>query len=337
MAEVQLSEPLYLTAFTDRGWRAAFAGRTGVIGDADGSSFGLTLPAEGATAQLGSATQPSRLVVDGYGLEVGQGTTQSLDIPASSGGGTNGRTDLVVARLNLSSFTTAPGPVRLVRIAGTEGSLTVPAATYDLDGIRDLPLYAVRRRQGESLNQAIVTDMRPRLAYNYDVPVNAPLPASAPLGSRASRGDVIYRRDSVGSAVDWVIESQPREVRTGTAVVSSGGEGFPRMADSYLVRSGTTRHFYYVLHKSLPTRNPNPAEDGEQWVGTLWDGDKPMGGKQLPLTGWAYDTTGTRRAAAGFIAANGQIFWSWASTNNQFGSSTDTQQTLILAGTWEVA
>lgn len=337
MAEVQLSEPLVDENFTDRGWRAAFAGRTGVVSDADGSSFNLTLPAEGATAQLGSATQPSRLVVDGYGLEVAQGTTQSLDIPASSGGGVNGRTDLIVARLNLSAFTTAPGPVRLVRIAGTEGSLSVPAATYDQDGIRDLPLYSVRRRQGESLNQSIVQDMRPRLAYNYDVPVNSPLPVSAPLGSRASRGDIIYRRDSVGSSVDWIEEFRPREIREGIAVVKEGGEGFPRMDSSRLVRTGTTRTFYYVVRKSLPTRNPNPGVDGALWVGTLWDGDIPMGGKQFPLTGWAYDVDGESRAAAGFIAPNGQIWWSWASTNNQFGSSVESRQTLILAGTWEVS
>jgi hypothetical protein len=335
MAEVQISEPQVDVNFTDRGWRAVHAGQTGVLDDFDGSAFGITTPAEGNVVEIGSTTQPSRLAVDGYGLEIAKSTTQSLTIPASTGG-TAGRTDLIVARLNPTGFTGDPGPVRLHRVPGTEGSTNVPAATYDPVGIRDLVLYRIRRIQGQGLNQASVTDMRPRLGYNYDVHNDGELPVNAPLASRASRGSVIYRRDLVSGAVDWVVESRPREVLSGTSAVAEGGEGFPRFATSRMVRDGTSRYFYYVVRKSMPTRNPNPGVDGAQWVGTLHSQDRPLGGNQFPLTGWAQDVDNEWRAAAGFIAPNGQIWWSWASTNNKFGSNVTDRHTLILTGTWEV-
>jgi hypothetical protein len=318
--------------FTDRGWRAAFAGRTGIVDDVNGSSFNLTLPAEGATAELGSSTQPSRLVVDGYGLEVAQGATQSLTIPASSGGGTNGRTDLIVARLNLSVFTTAPGPVRLHRIAGTEGSTSRPAATYDQDGIRDLPLYAVRRIQGQSLNQAIVTDLRPRLGHNYDVPLDAPLPTNAPLASRCSRGGVVWRRDTVDSTVDWVAEWRERAVLTGTAVASDGDDYDVRPA-SRLTRKGpesTERWMNLVVGLAGDPVNPNPEVDGERRVGRLAADDRPFA--SVSLAGVAVNTAGVARAAAGRVDPDGWVVWVWASTGGRF----PTGSTITLSGPWEV-
>lgn len=340
MAEVQTSGPLVDENFTDQEWRAVHAGYSGIVGDADGSSFGLTLPPSTDVAELGSATQPSRCVVDGFEVEVAEGATQSVTIPASSGGGTNGRTDLIVARFNPAGYTTPPGPVRLVRVAGTEGSLTRPAAVYQPNGIRDVALYAVRRRQGESLNQAIVTDLRPRIGNIYDVPVDGTLPAHAPLGSRASRGGYLYRRDTVSGSVGWVEEARPPEVIEGITAVALPGEGFLRQDGSRLVRGGDPegkdRFLKYVVWKGSPARNPNPAADGQLWVGTIHDQDKPIGPDQTPLIGWAIDQGGTNRAAMGYIAPNGQIWWSWASVNSPFGAD-GRDKTLVLTGSWKVA
>jgi len=332
MADVQISEPLAGENFTDRGWRAVFAGRTGIVCDTDGSAFGLTLPAEGATAELGSATLPSRLVVDGYGLEIAQGATQSLDIPASSGGGTTGRTDLIVARLNLSAFTTPPAsPVRLFRIAGVEGSLSVPAATYDPDGIRDLPLYAVRRRQDEGLNQAIVTDLRPRIGYLYDVPAGGTLPASAPLGSRATRGSVNWRMARVGSSVDWVEESRYRDVLTGAAAVMDTGEAFEVRSTSTLARDTGKRSMNLAIRIIITTRNPNPEGDGAQRVARLAPFDRPTA--LAALAAAAQNTAGFVRGSTGYIDTDGWVVWNWAATTGQF----PVNSTVTLTGDWLTA
>jgi hypothetical protein len=339
MADVQTSAPLVDENLTDQGWRAVHAGYAGIVGDVDGSAFGLTLPPSTDVAEIGSATQPSRVVVDGFALEVPEGSTQSLEIPPSSGGGTNGRTDLIVARLNPSSFTTAPGPVRLHRVAGTEGSTARPAAVYQPNGIRDVALYAIRRRQGESLNQAIVTDLRPRIGNVYDVPINGTLPTNVPLGSRASRGFTLYRRDNAGSGIDWIEEALPREVVEGITAIALPGEGFLRQDGSRMVRDGVDgkdRFLKLVVWKGSPARNPNPAADGRLWVGTIHDQDRPIGPDQTPLTGWAIDQGGTERAAIGHIAPNGQIWWTWASVNSPFGAD-GRDKTLVLTGSWKVA
>ena len=216
MADVQVAEPLFGEIFTDRGWRAAFAGQTGIVCDTNGSAFGLTLPAEGSTVEIGSPSIPSRLVVDGFGLEVPAATTQSLSVPSSVGGGETGRTDLIVGRL-----ATGPINLQLHRIPGTEGSTALPSASYSPTGARDLLLYAIRRREGDGLNQAFVTDLRPRIGLHHLVPVGATLPANAPLGDRATRGGTIWRRDFVGSAVDWVQEWSPTNA-AGATVYDTG-------------------------------------------------------------------------------------------------------------------
>lgn len=303
-----ISEPQFDAIFTDRGWRAAFAGQTGVVCDSDGSAFNLTLPAEGATAELGSATQPSRLVVDGYGLEVAQGATQSLDIPASSGGGTNGRTDLIVARLDLTTFTGDPGPVRLDRIPGTEGSTARPAPTYDPDGVRDLPLYAVRRRQGESLNQAIVTDLRPRIGVMYDVPASGSLPDYAPLGSRAARGDVVYRMDSVGSAVDWVVEKPaPTHLTGGQVTQGSAFPGWITESECSLDSDGFWVKVHIEVEKngSLIIAGSNGAIPGHTDIVTLRDGWAP--GAVVTMSGYVENDSGNRRDAGARINSVGRV------------------------------
>jgi hypothetical protein len=136
-----------------------------------------------------------------------------------------------------------------------------------------------------------------------------------------------------------VEESRPREVIEGITVVSQPGEGFLRKDGSRLVRDGADgkdRFLKYVVWKGSPSRNPNPAMDGALHVGTLHDEDKPIGPDQTPLTGWAIDEGGTTRAAMGYIAPNGQIWWTWASANVMFGAD-GRDKTLVLTGSWKVA
>src|SRR5690606_18573611 len=200
MADVQQSGPLVGENLTDETWRAIFGADTGITNDRDGTAFGLTLPPTGDDVEIGSATQDSTAVVGGFVLRIPQSTTQSLTIPASSNGG-NGRTDLIVLRLDLDNFTDDdPGPVRLHRVGGVEGSTTVPSPTVGTTGVLDLPLFAITRKLGQPLASAAVSDLRARMGLMYDVPNGAPLPAFAPLGARASRGPSVWRRDVVGTA-----------------------------------------------------------------------------------------------------------------------------------------
>jgi hypothetical protein len=337
--DAQKSEPLVGENFTDRGWRAAFAGQTGIVGDSDGSAFGLTLPAEGATAELGSATLPSRLVVDGYGLEVAQGATQSLDIPASSGGGTNGRTDLIVARLDLSTFTGSPGPVRLDRVPGTEGSTALPAPTYDPDGVRDLPLYAIRRREGESLNQAIVTDLRPRIGHHYLVPSGGSMPAAS-LGDRATRGDVAYRYDLVGSSPDWVVEARPKTTLTGNDSTAGSGSNWQRQESCRLTRrldGGRWLHLVSRRASGNITSNSSTGNVADVWVATLHADDKPPAGCVVQLHGRVKTTTGGHDslAATGYIdPSDGRIYLNWMAPGITIGPDGESD-TLTLEGWWD--
>lgn len=200
--DAELSGPLPPETFPQSLWQTHFRAETGILGDTDGSAFSVTLPPSGDTAEIGSATIDSIAKVGGYPLTVAAGTTQSLDIPPSVSGGTTGRTDLIVARCDIPNFTTAPGPVRLHRIEGTDGSSTVPSY-----GVFDLPLWSVRRKQGEALNQAILTDLR---SWSGRPPVvlvdGAPMPADGvvPLGTRVRRGTQEFIRQLISGAPTWV-------------------------------------------------------------------------------------------------------------------------------------
>lgn len=324
MAEVQVFEPELEVDFTDRGWRAAFAGRTGVVCDTNGSAFNMTRPAEGSTVEIGSPTIPSRLVVDGFGLEVPAGTTQSLSVPASVNG-TNGRTDLIVGRL-----TTGPTDLKLHRIPGTEGSLAVPAASLNATGTRDLPLYAIRRILNQGLNQAIVTDLRPRIGHHYLVPTGGTLPANASLGDIATRGGVGWRYDFVGPSTDWVVESYPRTVLSGTDVATDGDDYDTRPA-SKLSRDGVKRYMNLISGLAGSPANPNPEVDGERRVGRLAESDRPAA--SVALAGFAKNTANVARAASGRVDPDGWVIWHWVSSGGLF----PTGSTITLTGRWETA
>ena len=323
---VQESGPLLGDPYTDDQYDTIHGAQMGIVGDTDGSAFSLTLPPEGSTAELGSATVDSHARAAGRGLRIPRGTTQSLDIPASFGGGTNGRTDLIVARCDLTSFAIDPGPVRLYRIEGVEGSLELPS----YDPATDLRLHAVRRREGESLNQAIPIDLRSWTADPILVSPTGTLPEPAPLGTRAKRGDTIYHREMVGSSPDWVVEWNARTVLTGTGVASDGADYDVRSA-SRLSREGVKRWMNLVVGLAGEPANPDPEVDDERRIGRLVPSDRPSA--SVALAGFAQNTAGGVRAAAGRIDPDGWVVWHWASTTNRF----PTGSTITLTGRWETA
>lgn len=306
MAEVQESGPLTDLNFTDDQWQAIFGSNAGVIGDTDGTAYNITLPPATDTVEIGSATIDSRSVVGGYEHLIPAGTTQSLNIPASTNP-TIGRTDLIVARFNSATFTTDPGPVRLVRIAGTEGSAALPSHNTTLPSPVDLVLYAITRKQGQGLNQAIVVDRRPRAAWHYLVPPGGALPQTAPLGATVTRDGTRYRRDIVDSAVDWVVESVPTRRLTGTSFTS--GAAFPGWS-----QEATQRLVVGTDGVSLWVHIEVTKSGGEIVVsssGSLGDNTNlltldPAWKPQVPVSGSAYVTSDTaieRNAGARINAA----------------------------------
>lgn len=333
MAEVELFEPELDQNFTDRGWRAAFAGRTGIVCDTNGSAFGLTLPAEGSTAEIGSPSIPSRLVVDGFGLEVPAATTQSLAIPASSGG-TTGRTDLIVGRL-----TTGPVNLELFRIQGTEGSLALPAASYNPTGTRDLLLYAIRRQQGEGLNQAIVTDLRPRIGHHYLVPAGATLPANAALGDTATRDGITWRRDMDGSSPDWVQETWPVQRLTGTDATAATVPGWGRNDECLMVRDGEGlghRTLVYAVTRGnvAPITSDSRGSFGSSpvGVGTLHGLDRPPEGSLIPMAGRVKSAAGNLFGVSGVLGSTGAIALDATAPNLSLAEGAE----VILTASWWV-
>jgi hypothetical protein len=335
MPEVQEAGPLLGQNFTDAVWRAIFGAEPSIVGDTNGSSYGITLPPASDSVELGSASIESRSVVGGFGHVIPAGTTQSLEIPASTNP-TIGRTDLITVRLDQSSFTTAPGPVRVYRVPGVEGSADRPAYDGGPPGVEDMPLYAITRKQGQALTEAIIVDLRVRTGPHLYVAPGALMPTNVPLGSTATRGTIDYSRELVSGTATWVEKRRDRVVLAGSDVVQSPGEGFLRRDGSQLVRDGKSRDFTYTVWKGFPARNPNPAMDGALIVGKLHDQDKPISPDQVALSGWAIDEGGTTRAAMGYVAFNGDVIWSWASANTPFGAD-GRDKTLVLHGTWQVA
>lgn len=185
--------------FTDVMWRDLFGDEPGVVGDISGAAYQLTLPTNSDVAQIGSATQDSVARLAGFAHRIPAGQPESITIPAASG---TAQTSIVALRYD-PAYTGAPGPVRLIRIAGTSASL--PAYDSSPPGVEDLPLWAVTRQPNQALSQATVLRIFPRLAPVLDVPVGAALPLSSPLGTRLHQGANQYVRQLGGAgAPTWV-------------------------------------------------------------------------------------------------------------------------------------
>jgi hypothetical protein len=310
--DAQLSGPLPPEQFTQTLYSRHHGTEVGIRGDTDGSAFGITLPPAGDTAEFGSATVDSICKIGGYPLIVPAGSSQSLEIPAPLSGGTTGRTDLIVARYAPATYTTAPGPVRLFRIAGTAGSATRPAYSP----ATDLRLYAVQRRQGEALNQAIVADLRSWSGPMILMASGAALPQSAPLGSRVARDGTIYLRTFVGTTVDWVVESTPATVISGVNAIEAPTAGWTRQSGSYLERNDTARWVHGVLTKagaSLDALASGGMPGGDISIGRVYDIDKPPAGVVVAAAARVTDVDGNTYMAGvnindtGFIQLNSTL------------------------------
>lgn len=333
--DAQLSGPLPGAKFTQGRWRQIFGAESAIIGDTDGSAFGLTLPPSTDVAEVGSATLESVALVGGMPLIIPAGETQSIEIPASTNP-TIGRTDIIAAQYNAGTFTTAPGPVRLVRIAGTEGSAALPSYSAPLT----LPLWAVTRKQGQSLNAATSRDLRARAGWNYDLPNDGLLPKDAPLGSRAVRGGTVSRRDGVGSSVEWVEESAPIETLSGTSAVQAvDGSGWGRNAACRLVRDGKRRWLNLVMSRGggsdggNVTSNANSGGIGDLLMAKLHDADKPS--VEIAMNGRCKDTSAATYDATGHITATGNLYLSALSPGVTIGP-TGPSDTVTFTVSWYV-
>ncbi|MFE9234766.1 hypothetical protein [Cellulosimicrobium funkei] len=189
----QESGPLAGHNFPDAVWRAINGPEPAIVGDVDGSAYALTLPTGSDNALLGSPTQDSVSVVGGFMHRILRGQTQAIEIPPSTDA-TAGRTDIIAVRYD-PAYTTVPGPCRLARVPGVEGSPDLPLLDEDTSGAEELGLWAVTRKKGESLNQAARRWLGRRTGPSLDVPVGEPLPGVVPLGTRARRGRGEYVRE----------------------------------------------------------------------------------------------------------------------------------------------
>lgn len=209
--------------FTVADWRALFGAEPGIVGDVDGSAYKLTLPTGTDDAVLGSTTQDSTSVVGGALHQIAAGQTQTVTIPASTNVAA-GRTDLIVVRYDAATYTTDPGPCRLYRVAGVEGSTALPTLDEAPPGVEDMPLWAVTRKQGQSLNQAASRWLGRRIGPNLLTPAGASLPPNVPLGTRTRRGDEVYERVMGSTQPEWttVFGTTPYTALTGYAVHDQG-------------------------------------------------------------------------------------------------------------------
>lgn len=332
MAEVQEAGPLLGQNFTDAVWRSIFGAEPGIVGDYNGSAYGITLPPASDSVEIGSPTIESRSTVGGFGHAIPAGTTQSLLIPASSNAAI-GRTDIISVRLNASAFTTVPGPVRLHRIPGVEGSAARPSYDDSPPGVEDMPLYAITRKQGQALTEATVVDLRVRTGPQILVAPSATLPTSVPLGTRATRGGVTYRRDLDGSSTQWVEVSRDRETLTGIAATDTFGEGFSRQDECRMDRTGKERNLHYAV-KRTGNAFQMPA-DGEQILGYVHDQDKPAAAT-MAWTGMARTQSNGYAACGGIISrATRRIYLQWVSTTALLGPA-GPDNTIAFDAFWNV-
>lgn len=254
MAEVQEAGPLVGYNFEDEIWRGLFGDEPSIVGDHDGSAFGLTRPPTGDTVEIGSATVDSCLRIGGFLLRIPAGTTQSLLIPASTNP-TIGRTDLIVARLAPATYTTPPGPVRLYRIAGTEGSADRPSYT-DVpsgSGIEHFPLFAINRKQGDALTESIATSMRIWSGRHAWVSPGVTTFPSMPLGSTATRDGVDWSRELVSGTPTWVEKWREPVVLTGLDATADVTEFWERQAGCLMVRDSKRRTGTLVAKRKTPS------------------------------------------------------------------------------------
>lgn len=321
MAEVQQAGPLVGQNFTDATWRAILGGEPAIVGDTNGSAYGITLPPASDSVELGSASIQSTAVVGGFAHIIPAGTTQSLEIPGSSNAGA-GRTDLIVVRYDAATYTTPPGPVRLYRVPGTEGSATRPTFDDGPPGVEDLPLYAITRKLGEALTQASVVDLRVRTGPHLLVePGLTPFP-SLPLGSTATRDGIDWSRelDANGSPA-WVERRRPVERLLGPLdATSEPADGWQRQSGCEVVRDGKWRSVNLVARRSGSTVTATGQGNfTDIRVMRLHTVDRPS--QDTPVSAVLKTVSGGSLAAGAYISTSGWLYLVSSSPDVTIGPS----------------
>lgn len=233
---------------TDALWRDLFGDQAGVIDDVNGTSYALALPSGSDIVSVGSATQTSLAKVAGFVHRISAGSTEPITIPAAVG---STRTDIIALRYD-PSYTGQPGPVRLVRIAGS--SSAIPAFDDSPPGIEELPLWAITRAPGQLLSAASTVRLFPRIAPSLDLATGAPLPTSVPLGTVLRQGSTTYRR-VIGSG--------------GTPVWQSGGGAggiLAQLQATGTAANGSVPSNTYTTILSIPVTVPPDLTVGQQIV-----------------------------------------------------------------------
>ncbi|MCR1984500.1 hypothetical protein NSA53_19890 [Cellulosimicrobium cellulans] len=189
----QQSGPITGINFTDGLWRDLFGDEPAIVGDVNGTAYQITTPTSTDQVLIGSPSQDSIARVGGFAHKIPAGQTEPLTVPPSTDSSV-GRTDLIVCRYDPTWGAQEPGPVRLHRIPGVEGSNARPAYDGGPPGIEDLAHYAITRKKGQALNQAAVVDLRSRTGPSLLLTKDADLPANVPLGTRVRRGRAEHMR-----------------------------------------------------------------------------------------------------------------------------------------------
>ena len=204
----QESGPLTNQAFTDAQWRA-LVDRTGIIGDLNGTSYGFTFNTTSENATIGSVTQDSVGAVDGSYHRIPANQRHDVVIPKPVSAT---RTDLLVLRYDPAL--TGTDPVLLTRIAGAEGG-GVPAFDATTPGVKDLPLWEVRRTVAGTTS---TVDRRSYTGWPVSVATVDHLVAS-PLGTRATVGgttEYVRRRGAQASPEWWRLSTAATLVASAT-------------------------------------------------------------------------------------------------------------------------
>lgn len=337
MAEVQQSGPLTGANFTDQQWRNIFGGQAAVVGDRDGTAFKVTLPTSSDVAEVGSTTQDSIAVVGGYALTIPAGQTQSITIPPSTNS-TLGRTDLIVALLDLAQFTTAPGPVRLRVITGVEGSASRPAYDGGPPGVEHLPLWAVTRRSGQALSQATLTDLRNRTGPHLLAAPGILLPTVVPLGTRATRDGTAYRRDvDTNGVTSWVEEISAPQVIDGTSALDSAMESWGRRDGCRLVRIGKWRCLDVVARRTQPLASNSRGALGDVGVVKVHSQDRPPAGTGMAASAYLKDISGATYMAGVHVSGSSGVIYLNSTLPNVTIGPAGPDDTIHIHATWYVA
>lgn len=273
---------------TDVLWRDLFGDEAGVFGDSDGSAYAISLPADTNLASIGSASIDSIARVAGFAHKIPANQPETIDIPVASG---TARTDIIGLRYD-PSYTGQPGPVRLVRIAGT--SSAVPTYDSTRPGVEDLPLWSVTRQPGQSLSQATVVRMFPRIVPSIWIDGNAPLPLSVPIGTTLRRGpnEEYTRLLDAGGVPIWQLTTPQSTAPVDFAILA----GFENWGFGW-------RNLCYwreerTIHIAGAVRLLSDLPKGTRQIATLPSGFRPLG---------TVDSDSITTYAYARVLSNGQV------------------------------